>query len=325
MQGTIVKVAVEDGATVEAGDLIVVLEAMKMEQPISAHKAGTVTGLSAEVGAGVTSGEVICTIADAETEYAARYGTATSRFGPLGPARSAATSVGRPWKSWVMAPSTARSAVVGWHPRPPAAAPSEIHASLIDRTNCVCAGASATSRPSHPRTPGSTRDSPTTLGGRRVAERTALRTAERPAVPDRTEHGHRRRPRAHVHRAPLEQLVAPAARNAARRIRQGMTQPGRAAQRDPVAQGAGSPNHPCTRPRRPVDRAALERLVAPGTPATSAAAESPTDPTPTAEHPPVPDRADGHRRRQRTHVHRAPLEQLVAAAARSPHAISDRG
>ena len=48
MQGTIVKVAVEDGATVEAGDLIVVLEAMKMEQPITAHKAGTVTGLSAE-------------------------------------------------------------------------------------------------------------------------------------------------------------------------------------------------------------------------------------------------------------------------------------
>jgi acetyl-CoA/propionyl-CoA carboxylase, biotin carboxylase, biotin carboxyl carrier protein len=65
MQGTIVKVAVEDGATVEAGDLIVVLEAMKMEQPITAHKAGTVTGLSAEVGAAVTSGAVICTIADA--------------------------------------------------------------------------------------------------------------------------------------------------------------------------------------------------------------------------------------------------------------------
>jgi acetyl-CoA/propionyl-CoA carboxylase, biotin carboxylase, biotin carboxyl carrier protein len=65
MQGTIVKVAVEDGATVEAGDLIVVLEAMKMEQPIAAHKAGTITGLSAEVGATVTSGAVLCTIADA--------------------------------------------------------------------------------------------------------------------------------------------------------------------------------------------------------------------------------------------------------------------
>ena len=65
MQGTIVKVAVADGDTVSAGDLIVVLEAMKMEQPISAHKDGTVTGLSAEVGATVTSGAVICTIADA--------------------------------------------------------------------------------------------------------------------------------------------------------------------------------------------------------------------------------------------------------------------
>jgi len=68
MQGTIVKVAVEDGATVEAGDLVVVLEAMKMEQPIAAHKAGTISGLSAEVGAAVTSGAVICTIADAPAE-----------------------------------------------------------------------------------------------------------------------------------------------------------------------------------------------------------------------------------------------------------------
>ncbi|TFV64242.1 UNVERIFIED_ORG: acetyl/propionyl/methylcrotonyl-CoA carboxylase subunit alpha [Bacillus sp. AZ43] len=66
MQGTIVKVAVEEGATVEAGDLVVVLEAMKMEQPITAHKAGTISGLSAEVGAAVTSGAVICTIADAQ-------------------------------------------------------------------------------------------------------------------------------------------------------------------------------------------------------------------------------------------------------------------
>jgi len=65
MQGTIVKVAVEEGATVAEGDLIVVLEAMKMEQPINAHKAGTISALKAEVGAGVTSGEVICTIADA--------------------------------------------------------------------------------------------------------------------------------------------------------------------------------------------------------------------------------------------------------------------
>ncbi|HEY0904109.1 MAG TPA: biotin carboxylase N-terminal domain-containing protein [Marmoricola sp.] len=65
MQGTIVKVAVEDGATVEEGDVVVVLEAMKMEQPLKAHKAGTVTGLTAEVGATVTHGQVLCEIKDA--------------------------------------------------------------------------------------------------------------------------------------------------------------------------------------------------------------------------------------------------------------------
>ncbi len=65
MQGTIVKVAVTEGDTVEEGDTIVVLEAMKMEQPLKAHKAGTVTGLEAEVGATVTNGAVICEIKDA--------------------------------------------------------------------------------------------------------------------------------------------------------------------------------------------------------------------------------------------------------------------
>jgi acetyl-CoA/propionyl-CoA carboxylase biotin carboxyl carrier protein len=65
MQGTIVKVAVQDGATVAAGDLVVVLEAMKMEQPLTAHRAGVVRGLSAEVGQTVASGAVVCTIADA--------------------------------------------------------------------------------------------------------------------------------------------------------------------------------------------------------------------------------------------------------------------
>ncbi|MFQ1001666.1 acetyl/propionyl/methylcrotonyl-CoA carboxylase subunit alpha [Modestobacter sp. SSW1-42] len=65
MQGTIVKVAVADGATVAAGDLVVVLEAMKMEQPITAHRAGVVSGLAAEVGAAVTSGAVLCSISDA--------------------------------------------------------------------------------------------------------------------------------------------------------------------------------------------------------------------------------------------------------------------
>jgi acetyl-CoA/propionyl-CoA carboxylase, biotin carboxylase, biotin carboxyl carrier protein len=64
MQGTIVKVAVEEGQEVAEGDVIVVLEAMKMEQPLKAHKSGTVTGLNAEVGASVTSGAVICDLKD---------------------------------------------------------------------------------------------------------------------------------------------------------------------------------------------------------------------------------------------------------------------
>ncbi|WP_430867482.1 acetyl/propionyl/methylcrotonyl-CoA carboxylase subunit alpha [Demequina aurantiaca] len=65
MQGTIVKVSVEDGATVAAGDLIVVLEAMKMEQPLVAHKAGVVSGLAAAVGISVSAGTAICEIQDA--------------------------------------------------------------------------------------------------------------------------------------------------------------------------------------------------------------------------------------------------------------------
>ena len=64
MQGTIVKVAVEEGQKVEAGELVVVLEAMKMEQPLNAHKAGVVTGLAAEVGATVPTGTVLLEIKD---------------------------------------------------------------------------------------------------------------------------------------------------------------------------------------------------------------------------------------------------------------------
>ncbi|MFE0644260.1 acetyl/propionyl/methylcrotonyl-CoA carboxylase subunit alpha [Streptomyces sp. NPDC058877] len=64
MQGTIVKVAVEEGQEVKEGDLIVVLEAMKMEQPLNAHRSGTVKGLTAEIGASVTSGATICDIKD---------------------------------------------------------------------------------------------------------------------------------------------------------------------------------------------------------------------------------------------------------------------
>ncbi|WP_404957161.1 acetyl/propionyl/methylcrotonyl-CoA carboxylase subunit alpha [Streptomyces sp. 147326] len=64
MQGTIVKVAVEEGQQVTEGELIVVLEAMKMEQPLNAHRSGTIVGLTAEVGASVTSGAAICEIKD---------------------------------------------------------------------------------------------------------------------------------------------------------------------------------------------------------------------------------------------------------------------
>jgi acetyl-CoA/propionyl-CoA carboxylase biotin carboxyl carrier protein len=64
MQGTIVKVAVVEGDEVNEGDLIVVLEAMKMEQPINAHRAGVITSLSAKAGETVTSGQALCEIVD---------------------------------------------------------------------------------------------------------------------------------------------------------------------------------------------------------------------------------------------------------------------
>jgi acetyl-CoA/propionyl-CoA carboxylase biotin carboxyl carrier protein len=64
MQGTVVKVAVSEGQEVAAGDLLLVLEAMKMENPVTAHKAGKVTALTAEPGATVTSGTVLCRLED---------------------------------------------------------------------------------------------------------------------------------------------------------------------------------------------------------------------------------------------------------------------
>ncbi|MEV5510675.1 biotin/lipoyl-containing protein, partial [Streptomyces orinoci] len=64
MQGTVVKVAVADGDQVAEGDLVVVVEAMKMEQPINAHRAGTVKDLAVTAGAAVTSGFVLCEIKD---------------------------------------------------------------------------------------------------------------------------------------------------------------------------------------------------------------------------------------------------------------------
>jgi acetyl-CoA/propionyl-CoA carboxylase, biotin carboxylase, biotin carboxyl carrier protein len=64
MQGTIVKVVAAEGTQVGAGDTVVILEAMKMEQPLTAHKAGTVTGLAVEVGQTVAADTEICQIKD---------------------------------------------------------------------------------------------------------------------------------------------------------------------------------------------------------------------------------------------------------------------
>jgi acetyl-CoA/propionyl-CoA carboxylase biotin carboxyl carrier protein len=65
MQGTVVKVAVKEGDNVAAGDLIIVLEAMKMEQPLNAHKDGVIRELKAVVGESVSSGTVLCEIIQA--------------------------------------------------------------------------------------------------------------------------------------------------------------------------------------------------------------------------------------------------------------------
>jgi acetyl-CoA/propionyl-CoA carboxylase, biotin carboxylase, biotin carboxyl carrier protein len=64
MQGTIVKIVAANGQRVAAGDVVVVLEAMKMEQPLTAHKDGTVSDLTVEIGQTVSAGQVICRLAD---------------------------------------------------------------------------------------------------------------------------------------------------------------------------------------------------------------------------------------------------------------------
>jgi acetyl-CoA/propionyl-CoA carboxylase, biotin carboxylase, biotin carboxyl carrier protein len=64
MQGTIVKIVAAEGQHVSAGETVVVLEAMKMEQPLTAHKDGTVTALAVQVGQTVSAGEVICQLKD---------------------------------------------------------------------------------------------------------------------------------------------------------------------------------------------------------------------------------------------------------------------
>ena len=65
MQGTVVKIAVDEGQSVEAGELIIVLEAMKMEQPLNAHKSGVIKNLKAVIGETVASGTVLCDIIEA--------------------------------------------------------------------------------------------------------------------------------------------------------------------------------------------------------------------------------------------------------------------
>jgi acetyl-CoA/propionyl-CoA carboxylase biotin carboxyl carrier protein len=65
MQGTVVKIAVEEGQIVETGELIIVLEAMKMEQPLIAHRSGVISNLSAVIGETVSSGSTLCDIIDA--------------------------------------------------------------------------------------------------------------------------------------------------------------------------------------------------------------------------------------------------------------------
>ena len=64
MQGTITKIVAAEGEHVSAGDTVVVLEAMKMEQPLTAHKDGTVTGLAVQIGQTVPAGGVICQLKD---------------------------------------------------------------------------------------------------------------------------------------------------------------------------------------------------------------------------------------------------------------------
>ena len=65
LQGTVLKVAVEKGANVEAGALVCVIEAMKMENEITAHKAGTVAELPIAVGASVATGDTLAVISSA--------------------------------------------------------------------------------------------------------------------------------------------------------------------------------------------------------------------------------------------------------------------
>ena len=64
MQGTVLAVEVAEGDEVDAGQVICIVEAMKMENEITAHRAGVVTELSVEPGQAVTNGQVVCVVVD---------------------------------------------------------------------------------------------------------------------------------------------------------------------------------------------------------------------------------------------------------------------
>jgi acetyl-CoA/propionyl-CoA carboxylase biotin carboxyl carrier protein len=64
MQSTVVKIAVAEGQEVAEGDLVVVLEAMKMEQPLTAHRAGKISSINVEAGATISAGTRILDIVD---------------------------------------------------------------------------------------------------------------------------------------------------------------------------------------------------------------------------------------------------------------------
>jgi acetyl-CoA/propionyl-CoA carboxylase biotin carboxyl carrier protein len=73
MQGTVLSVPVSDGDEVESGQVLCVVEAMKMENEVHAHRSGTVRRLSVEHGQPVTTGQVICTIEAGEESGAGRH------------------------------------------------------------------------------------------------------------------------------------------------------------------------------------------------------------------------------------------------------------
>jgi acetyl-CoA/propionyl-CoA carboxylase biotin carboxyl carrier protein len=62
MQGTVVKILKDNGDHVVEGDLIIVLEAMKMEQPLLATRSGVISQLGVGIGQTVSSGQLLCVI-----------------------------------------------------------------------------------------------------------------------------------------------------------------------------------------------------------------------------------------------------------------------